>query len=46
MSDTNTAVAVFDSHETAEAAIFDLQKRGVDIQRLSIVGNLARVSSD
>ena len=38
MSDTNAAVAVFDSHETAEAAIRDLQARGFDMQRLSIVG--------
>ena len=38
MSDTNTAVAVFDSHETAEKAIRDLQERGFDMQRLSIVG--------
>ena len=38
MSDTSTAVAVFDSHETAEAAIRDLQARGFDMQRLSIVG--------
>ncbi len=38
MSDTNTAVAVFHSHETAEAAIRDLQKQGFDMKRLSIVG--------
>ena len=37
-SDTNTAVAVFDSHETAEVAIRELQQRGFDMQRLSIVG--------
>ena len=38
MSNTNTAVAVFHSHETAEEAVRDLQKRGFDMQRLSIVG--------
>jgi uncharacterized membrane protein len=38
MSNTNTAVAVFHSHETAEEAIRDLQKHGFDMQRLSIVG--------
>ena len=37
MSDTNTAVAVFDSHESAEVAIRNLQKSGFDMQRLSIV---------
>ncbi len=35
---TNSAVAVFHSHETAEEAIRDLQQRGFDMQRLSIVG--------
>lgn len=38
MSNSNTAVAVFHSHEKAEEAIRDLQKRGFDMQRLSIVG--------
>ncbi len=38
MSDTNTVVAVFESHEAADEAICDLQKRGFDMQRLSIVG--------
>ena len=38
MPNSNTAVAVFHSHETAEEAIRDLQKRGFDMQRLSIVG--------
>ena len=38
MSNRNTAVAVFHSHETADEAIRDLQKRGFDMQRLSIVG--------
>ncbi len=38
MSDTNTAVAVFESHEAADEAIRDLQKRGFDMERLSVVG--------
>jgi len=38
MSDTNAAIAVFDSHQAAEEAIRDLQKQGFDMHRLSIVG--------
>jgi uncharacterized membrane protein len=38
MSNTNTAVAVFQSHEQAEAAIRELQKSGFDIKKLSIIG--------
>lgn len=37
MSDTNTAVAVFQSHEKAEEALRELQKSGFDMQKLSIV---------
>lgn len=34
----NTAVAVFETHEAAEAAVRHLQKAGVDMHTLSIVG--------
>jgi uncharacterized membrane protein len=38
MSNTNSVVAVFQSHELAEAAIRELQKDGFDMKQLSIVG--------
>ena len=38
MSDKNTAVAVYDQHGLAEAAIKELQRAGFDIKHLSIVG--------
>ena len=38
MSDKNSVVAVFDSHERAEDAIRELQKSGFDMKKLSIVG--------
>lgn len=38
MPHTNTAVAVFHSHEHAEAAVRELQKSGFDIKKLSIIG--------
>ena len=38
MTHTNTAVAVFHTHERAEEAIRELQKSGFDMQKLSIVG--------
>ena len=38
MSDKNTAVAVYDRHDQAEAAIKELQRAGFDMKRLSIVG--------
>lgn len=38
MSLSNTAVAVFHSHEAAEKAIRELEKSGVDMKTLSIVG--------
>ncbi len=38
VSDRNSAVAVFGSHENAEAAVRDLQKGGFDMNKLSIVG--------
>lgn len=34
----NAAVAIFDRHGDAEAAIFELQEAGFDMKRLSIVG--------
>jgi uncharacterized membrane protein len=38
MSNTNSVVAVFGSHEQAEAAIRDLQKDGFEMKKLSLVG--------
>jgi uncharacterized membrane protein len=38
MSNTNSVVAVFGSHDQAEAAIRELQKDGFDMKKLSIVG--------
>ncbi|WP_029632159.1 general stress protein [Zavarzinella formosa] len=38
MTITNSVVAVFKSHEKAEAAIRNLQKDGFDMKNLSIVG--------
>ncbi len=38
MSEQNSAVAVFTSHENAEAAIRELQQSGFDMKKLSIVG--------
>ena len=38
MSNTNSVVAVFESHDQAEAAIRELQKDGFDMKKLSIVG--------
>ena len=38
MSETNSVVAVFQSHEQAEAAVRELQKDGFDMTKLSIVG--------
>lgn len=38
MSDSNAAVGVFDTHLQAEDAINELQKQGMDIKKLSILG--------
>ena len=38
MSDKSTAVAVYDHHGQAEAAIKELQRAGFDMKKLSIVG--------
>ena len=37
-SDTNSVVAIFESHGQAEDAIRELQKDGFDMKKLSIVG--------
>ena len=37
-SENNSAVAIFNSHTDAEAAIKELQKSGYDMKKLSIVG--------
>ncbi|MGP0068618.1 MAG: general stress protein [Isosphaeraceae bacterium] len=38
MSDKNSVVAVFESHDRAEDAIRELQKGGFDMKKLSIIG--------
>ena len=38
MSEMNSVVAVFESHNQAEDAVRDLQKSGFDMKKLSIVG--------
>ena len=38
MSNTNSVVATFTSHDQAENAIRELQKDGFDMKKLSIVG--------
>src|SRR5579863_4051372 len=38
MEKQNAVVAVFDSHDQAEAAVRDLQRGGFDMKKLSIVG--------
>ena len=38
MSQTNSVVAIFKSHLEAETAVKELQRAGVDMQKLSIVG--------
>jgi hypothetical protein len=38
MTDTDTAVAVYNTHSEAEAAVKELQKSGFDMKKLSIVG--------
>src|ERR1700720_14645 len=38
MSETNAVVAIYDSHSQAEEAVKELQKSGVDMKKLSIVG--------
>src|ERR1039458_4985068 len=38
MSETNAAVAIYDTHSQAEEAVKQLQKSGIDMKKLSIVG--------
>jgi len=38
MTDKNSVVAIFDSHDRAEDAVRELQKSGFDMKKLSIVG--------
>ncbi|MGD9819437.1 MAG: general stress protein, partial [Desulfomonilaceae bacterium] len=38
MSDKNSVVGVYETHEQAENAIKELQKSGFDMKKLSIVG--------
>ena len=38
MSEMNSVVAIFESHNQAEDAVRDLQKSGIDMKKLSIVG--------
>ena len=38
MTKTNSVVAIFDTHSQAEEAVKDLQKSGIDMKKLSIVG--------
>jgi uncharacterized membrane protein len=38
MSDKNAVVAVYSSHEEAENAVKELQRSGIDMQKLSIIG--------
>jgi hypothetical protein len=38
MSETNSAVGIYDSHSQAEAAVKELQRSGIDMTKLSIVG--------
>jgi len=41
MTDTNAAVAVYQSHSAVEDAAKELQKSGFDMKKLSIVGKIA-----
>jgi uncharacterized membrane protein len=38
MSEMNSVVAIYDSHSQAEEAVKELQKSGIDMKKLSIVG--------
>lgn len=38
MTDKNACVAIYDSHQAAEAAVRQLQEAGVEMKQLSIVG--------
>ncbi len=38
MSETNSVVAIYGTHDKAEEAVKELQKSGFDMKKLSIVG--------
>ena len=38
MTETNSVVAIYDTHSQAEGAVKNLQKSGFDMKKLSIVG--------
>ena len=38
MSETNAVVAIYDTHSQAEEAVKELQRTGIDMKKLSIVG--------
>src|SRR5277367_6067850 len=38
MTDTNAVIAVYESHLAAEDAVKELQKSGIDMKKLSVVG--------
>ena len=38
MSATNAAVAIYGTHSQAEEAVKELQRSGIDMKKLSIVG--------
>ena len=38
MSETNAVVAIYDTHTQAEEAVKELQRSGIDMKKLSIVG--------
>ena len=38
MSETNSVVAIYETHSAAEEAIKELQKSGFDMKKMSIVG--------
>jgi hypothetical protein len=38
MSETNAAVGIYETHSQAESAVKELQRSGVDMKKLSIVG--------
>jgi hypothetical protein len=38
MAETNTAVGIYETHSQAESAVKELQRSGVDMKKLSIVG--------
>ena len=45
MSENNSVVAIFETHNQAEDAVHDLQKDGFDKKKLSIVGEITTPTS-